>query len=200
MKIVFISGYTGDIGGKLLSQLQEKGYLVFGINAREGEEKITQHIKEVLEKWTSKIEKVFLVNAIGCFVFGPSLKLSEEDFLKSFRCNFLVPIKVIQIFAKVSLEILGKDRKKYIVNINSQAALKPFWYGGAYNSMKSALNMFLKIFEKENRNLGFKVKQFFPPVIDNTKIIKRMPYKPKNDKIISLDDFIREVGEWIENA
>ncbi len=59
--------------------------------------------------------------------------------------------------------------------------------------MKAALNMYLKIFEKENRNMWFKVKQFYPPVVKNTKVFENMPYKPKSDKIVDLEDFVEEV-------
>ena len=193
MKIFLVAGYTGDIWSALFRKLKERDYPTFWINAREEEIKIKQFIKEVLEGRKEKVNEVFFINCVGCFVFWQAIELTKKDFLNSFECNFLVPVKLIQIFSKLSIEILKGNTKKIIININSQAALKPFWYGGAYNSMKAALNMYLKIFEKENRNMWFKVKQFYPPVVKNTKVFENMPYKPKSDKIVDLEDFVEEV-------
>ena len=150
-------------------------------------------IEENLQKYQGSIDKIIFINAIWCWVYWDFLSLSKEDFQKSFECNFLVPVHLIQIFSKIVLKYFPeKNVKKIIYNINSQAALKSFWNWWAYNSIKAALSMALKVFEKEYRNKWFKVKQIYPPVI-KTKMLEKMPYLPDEKKVVNLDDFVKNV-------
>jgi len=197
MRIFFVAWYTWDIWSVLTKRLRELWYVVVWISGRIDIQHRCWIIEKVVEKYKNKNLTPVLINCIWCWVYWKFLQLTEDDFKQSFECNFLVPIKIIQIFAKAVLKVLpDRENKKYVININSQAALKPFWYGWAYNSMKSALAMALKVFEKEYRQYGFKIKQFYPTVI-RTKMIQKMPYFPKEDKIVDLDKFVNEIVDEI---
>lgn len=190
MKIFFIAGYTWDIWSAIAKRLRELWYIVIWISWRIETKYRYWVIKKIILKYKNENLVPVLINCIGCWIYWRFLELTDDDFKKSFECNFLIPIQIIQTFSKVVLDILpNKENKKYIINVNSQAALKPFWYWWAYNSMKTALSMSLKVFEKEYKQYWFKIKEVFPPVI-KTKMLEKMPYLPKEDKVINLDDFI----------
>ncbi len=201
MNIYFVAWYTGDIGWAILKELEARKLPVFWISWRWESKKIQKFLLDKFDYLKDyNIEKIYFINAIWCGIYWKFLELKEEDFQKSWECNFLVPVRLIQFFAKLSMDFFpSKNISKIIVNINSQAALKPFWEWAAYNSTKAAIAMTLKIFEKEYRQYWFKVIQLYPPVILNTKMTNKMWYMPKKDKLMELDFFIKDFIRKIIN-
>ena len=192
--LIFLLWYTWDIWSALFRQFFIRWEKVIWISWRKKFEDYKNTIEIVLKRYY-KLTPV-IINCIGCGVYGDFLSLTKKDYIQSFECNFLVPILWIRyILEKILKQFPDKDKKKLIVNINSHAAHKPFWEGSAYNSMKAAIDMALKVLEKEYRNKWVKVKQFFPPVI-LTKMVQKMPYLPKKDNILTLEQFIEQVMDY----
>lgn len=183
-KVLIITGGSRGIGLGVIQAYLKENYRIFSLartsNAfltANGVSQITCNLTETYEIETvfneifslinkDKVSHITFINNAGALgKIGPVVKQSVGDIEEAFKLNAIVPFVCSAIFIKLTS---GWTAKKYILNISSGAAEKPYFGWGTYCSTKAAVNMLtqtLAVEQAEEPN-GVKVLAIAPGVVD----------------------------------
>ncbi|CAJ0591890.1 unnamed protein product [Cylicocyclus nassatus] len=104
----------------------------------------------------------FLVNNAGCGLIESVRNLSEEAVTKVLDVNLKAPIMLTKI---VTSEMVRNDVRGAVVNISSQASMRPLDDHTAYCASKAGLDMATRCFAKELGKFGIRINCVNPTVV-----------------------------------
>ncbi len=139
-------------------------------------------------------QRLVIVNFVGCGIFGTFDELNRKQIDEGYRCNFKIPLQILQAALK-KVKAIGWVKRLLLVNLNSTSALNNYPQWIAYASFKAALSRALGIIGKEFGKYWVKVKEIFAPVIDSPWV-ERMPYVPQK-WVVKAEEIVKEVIEKI---
>lgn len=189
-RVVVLTGGTGVLGSCMAEYLAEQGasVVVLARNKEKGDELVTKikakgyealflqtdvNDKAILEKNAEDIVKKYgridvLVNGAGGNMPGATIgpdktlfDLNVDDFKKVVDLNLFGTIIPTMVFAKV----MTQQNKGNIINISSEAALRPLTRVAGYGAAKAAVTNFTKYLAIELATKfgeGFRVNAFAP--------------------------------------
>ncbi|PIO68760.1 oxidoreductase, short chain dehydrogenase/reductase family protein [Teladorsagia circumcincta] len=103
-----------------------------------------------------------LVNNAGVGMLEPCLEISEEAINKQFDVNLKAPIVLSKIVAK---EMVQHSVRGAMVNISSQASMRPIDHHTIYCASKAGLHMATRCLAKELGEHGIRVNCVNPTVV-----------------------------------
>ncbi|PIO73062.1 oxidoreductase, short chain dehydrogenase/reductase family protein [Teladorsagia circumcincta] len=103
-----------------------------------------------------------LVNNAGVGMLEPCLEISEEAMNKQFDVNLKAPIVLTKIVAK---EMVRHSVRGAMVNISSQASMRPIDHHTIYCASKAGLDMATRCLAKELGEHGIRVNCVNPTVV-----------------------------------
>jgi len=189
MKILLL-GKRSFLANLTLEELQKRWIKAQLLSSRED----LQFYQNFFDSRIEPDQKLVIANFVGCGIFGTFDELSREQIDEGYRCNFKVPLQILQVALK-KVKAAGGVKRLLIVNLNSTSALNNYPQGVAYASFKAALSRALGIIDKEFGKYWVKVKEIFAPVIDSPWV-RRMPYVPKK-WVVKAEEVVKEVVEKI---
>jgi len=201
---IFIAGATGDIG-KAISQVLAKEHNLLLTYRDKGKKEALSlvlvgkdisfvSIKELLTKPTSIKTAIFdfkpdvFINAIGDGFYAKVEEATLDLIDASYEANFKIPFFITQMVYDYFL----LKKKGHIIFINSVSGLEGFPYGVAYCSMKFALRGLAEVVYKEGKRYGIKVTTIYPGIV-KTKLLKKMPFCPKEKCLLSPDSIAKTI-------
>ncbi|CAJ0591891.1 unnamed protein product [Cylicocyclus nassatus] len=104
----------------------------------------------------------FLVNNAGCGFLESVRNLSEEAVTKTLDVNLKAPIMLTKI---VTSDMARNHIRGAVVNISSQASMRPLEDHTAYCASKAGLDMATRCFAKELGNFGIRINCVNPTVV-----------------------------------
>lgn len=149
MKKILVTGATGGMGVAICQALVAKGYKVYGIDYRKGEdiEGVTFFECDVTDR--ASIEKVYesikedayrihgIVHTAGIYDMDSLIEMSEERFTRIFDINVFGVFRINQIFAP----ILGAG-SRIVITSSELAPLDPLPFNGIYGITKATLEKY----------------------------------------------------------
>jgi len=168
---VIIAGATGDIGRAIAKNLTLKHRLLLTYRDEEKKNSLAQDLPRTEDVAFVSIKNLWedaerIQKKFGLF--------TPEVFINAIGAGF---------YAKVEDTTL-KQKKGYVIFINSISGLEGFPYGTAYSAMKFALRGLAEVMYKEGKRYGVKVTSIFPGIV-KTKLIQKMPFCPKEKCLLS---------------
>ncbi|MCD6213482.1 MAG: SDR family oxidoreductase [Candidatus Desulfofervidus sp.] len=194
---VIIAGATGDIGRAIAKNLALKHRLLLTYRDEEKKNSLAQDLPKtedvtfvsIKNLWedAERIQKKFglftpevFINAIGAGFYAKVEDTTLEILDASYETNLKIPFFLTQMAYNIFL----KQKKGYVIFINSISGLEGFPYGTAYSAMKFALRGLAEVMYKEGKRYGIKVTSIFPGIV-KTKLIQKMPFCPKEKCLLS---------------
>ncbi|VDM75678.1 unnamed protein product [Strongylus vulgaris] len=104
----------------------------------------------------------FLVNNAGCGILESAHSLTEEAVTRILDVNLKAPIMLTKI---VTAEMARNSVRGAVVNISSQASMRPLQDHTAYCASKAGLDMATRCFAKELGQFGIRVNCVNPTVV-----------------------------------
>lgn len=149
MKKILVTGATGGMGVAICQALVAKGYKVYGIDYRKGDdiEGVTFFECDVTDR--ASIEKVYetikedayrihgIVHTAGIYDMDSLIEMSEERFTRIFDINVFGVFRINQIFAP----ILGAG-SRIVITSSELAPLDPLPFNGIYGITKATLEKY----------------------------------------------------------
>lgn len=187
MKVVVVTGASGNLGQAVVQYFLEASYQVIGLvrnkskeNLQENyeelevnllDEKATQDCVNTILKKFNKIDVVVLT--AGGFKSGTIDKTFREDLEHQYRLNFLTAFH----FARPTLLQMKRQQNGRIFFIGSQPGMNTSkgTNNVAYSLSKSQLFQLANIFNSETKDLDIKTFVIVPSTIDTPENRKAMP-------------------------
>jgi len=192
-KTALITGASSGIGKAICDELQQNGYIVYGISRRDATilcdlqntPLLEKKIKELLQKTDIDI----LINCAGLGVFAPHEEISIKKITELIDVNLKAPI----ILTNLCLRSLKKT-KGHIINISSIEATKHSKFSALYSATKSGLRAFSLCLFEELRKSGVRVTNINPD-ITKTAFFDELNFEPTDNKenYINPKDIAKEV-------
>lgn len=149
MKKILVTGASGGMGVAICQALVAKGYKVYGIDYRKGDdiEGVTFFECDVTDR--ASIEKVYkcikedayrihgIVHTAGIYDMDSLIEMSEERFTRIFDINVFGVFRINQIFAP----ILGAG-SRIVITSSELAPLDPLPFNGIYGITKATLEKY----------------------------------------------------------
>ncbi|SDN20283.1 NADP-dependent 3-hydroxy acid dehydrogenase YdfG [Desulfonauticus submarinus] len=207
MKVV-IAGATGDIGKAVAKELLHQGYnLLLLYRSEEKRQTLEQELgtfginffciknfdSQQFKKSLDDFLPTAFVNAIGDGFYNKIENITVEELDNCYESNFKVPFFISQCI----FSFFKKNKKGHIVFINSISGLEGFPYGGAYCSFKFALRGLAEVMYKEGKRYNIKISSIYPGVV-NTKLLEKMPFRPKIKDCLDPKDIALAVKYILE--
>jgi len=194
---VIIAGATGDIGRAIAKALAPGHRLLLTYRDQEKKNELAQDLSniedivfvsiknlwedaKVIEKKFDSFNPEIFINAIGAGFYAKVEDTTLEMLDASYETNLKIPFFLTQMAYNIFL----KQKKGYVIFINSISGLEGFPYGTAYSAMKFALRGLAEVMYKEGKRYGIKVTSIFPGIV-KTKLIQKMPFCPKEKCLLS---------------
>ncbi len=165
-KVVIITGASSGIGKSTLELLRMKGYVVYNISRRAGDDEYSysadvndyDKIKQIFEDIFSKEGRIdVLVNNAGFGIAGAIENAKLENINKLFDTN----LSSVVALSSMIIPYLKKSKGR-IVNISSVAAVIPLPFQACYSAAKAGVLNFSKSLRMELKPFGIKVSAVLP--------------------------------------
>ncbi|VDM57832.1 unnamed protein product [Angiostrongylus costaricensis] len=104
----------------------------------------------------------FLINNAGVATLEPFLSITEEAMTRQFEVNLKAPVVLAKIVAD---QMIRHSIRGVIVNISSQASIKPLTNHTVYCASKAGLDMVTRCMAKELGQYGIRVNSVNPTVV-----------------------------------
>ncbi|CAD7781925.1 MAG: putative oxidoreductase [Candidatus Methanoperedenaceae archaeon GB37] len=154
---VIIAGATGDIGRAIAKALAPGHRLLLTYRDQEKKNELAQDLSniedivfvsiknlwedaKVIEKKFDSFNPEIFINAIGAGFYAKVEDTTLEMLDASYETNLKIPFFLTQMAYNIFL----KQKKGYVIFINSISGLEGFPYGTAYSAMKFACEDWLK--------------------------------------------------------
>jgi NAD(P)-dependent dehydrogenase (short-subunit alcohol dehydrogenase family) len=122
-----------------------------------------------------KVENIdILINNAGLLIKKPFLELTETDWLKLIKVNFLGHVKIIRKIAP----LMGKNHRGHIVNISSMGGFQgsvKFEGLSAYSAIKAAMANLTESLALEFKDLNISVNCLAPGSVDTDMFRQTFP-------------------------
>ena len=180
MKHILVTGATGGMGKAICESLVAKGYKVYGIDYRVGEEMKGVEFFECDVTDTASVEKVFenvkqqtgkldgIIHTAGIYDMDSLIEMPEERFIRIFDINVFGVFRINKIFAPM----LTKG-SRIVITSSELAPLDPLPFNGIYGITKATLEKYAfslrmnqKTSEKETSSKSL-CANIFPHMIMN---------------------------------
>lgn len=177
MKKILVTGATGGMGVAICQSLVAKGYKVYGIDYRKGEEinGVTFFECDVTDR--ESIEKVFegikaetqkldgIVHTAGIYDMDSLIEMDEKRFTRIFDINVFGVFRINQIFAP----LLSKG-SRIVITSSELAPLDPLPFNGIYGITKATLEKYAFSLRMETNLLGIPVSIIRPGAVKTSLI------------------------------
>ena len=149
MKHILVTGATGGMGKAICESLVKKGYKVYGIDYRIGEEingvefyecdvTDTKSVEKVYESINAQAERLDgIVHTAGIYDMDSLIEMSEERFTRIFDINVFGVYRINKIF----FPLMHKG-SRIIVTSSELAPLDPLPFTGLYGITKTTLEKY----------------------------------------------------------
>jgi len=176
-KRILVTGGGRGIGRDLVHRLVAAGADVVAVartqadlDSLKAELPTVQTVACDLSDWTAAREALEaikepihgLVNNAGTALLDPFLEVKPEDINATFSINVKAVFNVSQVVAK---QMIARGEGGVIINMSSQASLRPLLDHAAYCSSKAALDMLTRIMSLELGPKGIRVNAINPTVV-----------------------------------
>jgi len=190
-KIVIVTGAGKGIGRETALSLAREGCRVVLVSRTEDElEKVKKEIEEIggkalmvavdiskkqnidriLELTLKEFGRVdILINNAGIHIASPFLEVTEEEWDKVININ----LKAMFFFSQAALRIIKENRKGYIINISSTAALQVPARASVYGISKLGVQGLSQALYETAKEYGVKVSVIYPGMTD-TKMLREI--------------------------
>ena len=169
MKVAVITGASSGIGFECAKMFSQKGYKVYALSRRGGNDTVINHIKcdvtdenGVKDTFSFIYEKEgridILVNNAGFGISGAIEFTDIESAKKQFDVNFFGTV----ICSKEILKFMRKQGFGKIINISSMAAPLAIPFQSFYSASKAAVNSFTLSLANEVKPFGISVCALMP--------------------------------------
>ena len=169
MKVVIITGASSGIGLECAKMFSQKGYKVYALSRRGGNDHLISHVKcdvtdekcvkstfsDIFEK-ENRID--ILVNNAGFGISGAVEFTDTQSAKKQFDVNFFGTV----ICSKAVLKLMRKQGFGRIINISSMAAPLAIPFQSFYSASKAAVNSFTLSLANEVKPFGISVCALMP--------------------------------------
>jgi NAD(P)-dependent dehydrogenase (short-subunit alcohol dehydrogenase family) len=176
---VFIVSRSSENVKNLLSDWNEKGYIVYGLAAdlssKEGRDDLFREVNTV---WDSLD---ILVNNVGTNIRKKFLEYTEEEYRRLFETNLFSTIDI----TKSLFPLLKKGNSPSIINITSYAGLFDVGTGVPYGMSKAAEIQMTRHLSVEWAQYGIRVNSIAPWFIRTPLTEGLLSIKEKHDSIIN---------------
>ena len=172
MKKILVTGAAGGMGVAICQALVAKGYKVYGIDYRKGDDidGVTFFECDVTDR--ASIEKVYesikedayrihgIVHTAGIYDMDSLIEMSEERFTRIFDINVFGVFRINQIFAP----ILGTG-SRIVITSSELAPLDPLPFNGIYGITKATLEKYAFSLRMETNLLDIPVSIIRPGAV-----------------------------------
>lgn len=172
MKKVLVTGASGGMGVAICQALVAKGYKVYGIDYRKGDEieGVTFYECDVTDR--ASIEKVYesikddayrihgIVHTAGIYDMDSLIEMDEKRFTRIFDINVFGVFRINQIFAP----ILGAG-SRIVITSSELAPLDPLPFNGIYGITKATLEKYAFSLRMETNLLDIPVSIIRPGAV-----------------------------------
>lgn len=183
-KILIITGGNKGIGSGIVLEYKQNGYKIISIARSKNESSLYNDVVQIQLNLseTNAIESVFsellrsfdysnfetivLINNAGTLGAVNRLESIEAPVIESaFQLNIVAPFILNSIFLR---ETKNWACTKKIVNISSDAAIKPYYGWSVYCATKASIDMMTKAIAVEQDTIknGVKIIAIYPGVVD----------------------------------
>lgn len=148
----------------------------------------------------------FLVNNAGVVVLEHCLNISEDALSKQFDVNLKAPIVLSKIVAN---KMIQHSVRGAVVNVSSQASMRPLTHHTAYCASKAGVDMATRCLAKELGQHGIRVNAVNPTVVmtemgraswsDPTKAATVLSQTPSG-RFAEVDDVVNAVLFLLSDA
>ena len=213
-KIILITGANSGIGKATATALAEMGAHVVmmsrdidkGLEARQEVVAISKNnqvdlmqcdlasfasIRRFAAEFHEKYSRLdVLINNAGYLIKKPIKELTQADFQKSLRVNFLGPVELIQ-FLSSRMEVNGA----HVVNISTMGAFQgsaKFPELAAYASSKTALCNFTEVYAEENKDRNIRMNCLCLGAVQTEMLAEAFPGYIAKISAEEMADFISD--------
>ena len=177
MKKVLVTGASGGMGVSICQSLVAKGYKVYGLDYRKGEDMdgVTFYECDVTDR--ASIEKVYesikadtdrldgIVHTAGIYDMDSLIEMDERRFTRIFDINVFGVFRINQIFAP----LLTKG-SRIVITSSELAPLDPLPFNGIYGITKATLEKYAFSLRMETNLLGIPVSIIRPGAVKTSLI------------------------------
>lgn len=172
MKNVLVTGASGGMGVAICQSLVAKGYKVYGIDYRKGDDingveffecDVTDRasIEAVYESIKEKTDNLAgIVHTAGIYDMDSLIEMDEKRFTRIFDINVFGVFRINQIFAPM----LTKG-SRIIITSSELAPLDPLPFNGIYGITKATLEKYAFSLRMETNLLGIPVSIIRPGAV-----------------------------------
>lgn len=172
MKKVLVTGASGGMGKAICESLVAKGYKVYGIDYRKGDDIKGVEFFECDVTDRESVEKVYdavkadtsvlngIVHTAGIYDMDSLIEMSEERFVRIFDINVFGVFRINQIFAP----LLTKG-SRIVITSSELAPLDPLPFNGIYGITKATLEKYAFSLRMETNLLGIPVSIIRPGAV-----------------------------------
>ncbi|CAI4222638.1 unnamed protein product [Auanema sp. JU1783] len=175
-KKILVTGASQGIGRELVVELTKRGATVFALGRNEkaleelsrlcGAVPIVCDVTDSEDAIRRCLEPYqpfgYLVNNAGIAILEPFGEISPESFTRTLDVNVKGPLLISQV---VSNEMIKHKIQGVIVNVSSQASVKPLDSHTSYCASKAALDMLTMCMARELGPKGIRVNSVNPTVV-----------------------------------
>ncbi len=197
-KYILVTGAYGGMGRATVGALAEKGYTVFALDKRVGEEEnnvfpivvdVTDAesiaaARAAVEKITNRLDAI--IHFAGIYVLDSLVEISEERFHRIFDINVFGVYRINKEF----LPLLKKG-SRIVITTSELAPLEPLPFTGLYGITKSTLEKYAYSLRMELQLLGISVSVLRPGAVKTTLL---------GDSTRELDEFCSSTRLYTCNA
>ena len=172
MKKVLVTGASGGMGVAICQSLVSKGYKVYGIDYRKGDDIDGVEFYECDVTDRDSIEKVYdsvkaqtdrldgIVHTAGIYDMDSLIEMDEKRFIRIFDINVFGVFRINQIFAPM----LTKG-SRIVITSSELAPLDPLPFNGIYGITKATLEKYAFSLRMETNLHGIPVSIIRPGAV-----------------------------------
>ncbi len=148
----------------VVQEAQGLGVQVIGLRCDVGEpDRITESVRALLSAW-GRLD--ILVNNAGVLYYGPTEKMTDEQWDRLLAVNLHAPIRFIRLL----LPLMREQPEAHILNVCSLAGLVPKRKMAAYQTSKFALVGLSESLRAEYSPRGLGVTALCPGLVDTSLV------------------------------
>ena len=175
-KNILITGVSGGMGYETAKAFLNKGYKVYGLDAKDSCDLEIDYYKTDLTD-INQVEKAFesisanigkldmICHFAGIYNMASLIEMSEQDFVKIFNVNLFAQYRINKVFFP-----LLKQGSKILITSSELAPLYPLPFTGIYAITKTAVERYAQSLRMELNLLGIKVIILRPGAVKTNMI------------------------------
>jgi 3-oxoacyl-[acyl-carrier protein] reductase len=171
-KVVLVSRTEGELL-EVEKTIKDRGGEAFHITADVSKNKDVERIIEQTLKMYDSLD--ILINNAGVHFVSPFLEATEEEW----DVNMSVNLKAVFLLSQAAMKVMKENKRGYIINISSTAALEVPARASAYGISKLGVKGLTQALYETGKEYGVKVSVIYPGMTD-TKMLRdvNLPVDP----------------------